>query len=561
MHNNPVHVVFGSELETSRFYSYFIHRSLSLNGFHSHLSTGNCVADLLEEIQTLIIVSSNTKEGKPPRNIETLYYKLLRKNICLNLKKLNFAVIGLGSSNYEKHNQVGKVLHQRLSQLGANPFIGLRLFDKRNTFDFCHGFFGYIPKVIESLLDDKKAALVDTYKEPLTKVVFEKSNEVSLEQEHNTKVVENNRITAETHFRDVRKVVFENELQWQLGDTIAVKPANTDSAVSRVLARFGLDPSVSVCFEPKEPFFCKFCKHSFKKRIGHRRSFVLKDFLKYQVELQYPVSFFVMKFLANFIAEPKIKDRIYQLGSEDGTEDFFYYCVAEKKYLIEVLEEFPSCKLPFSLFLELLPPLKRREFSICSLKGKIETLIAVVTRKTPYGRIRTGLFSDAIQKQKALFLDCKIKETELSKHRNRLINEELLVVATGTGIAAAIAFIRTRNLMNKKTFVFFGTRHPLLDFFFKQDLEHSCVVLFLAFSRVVNEKVYVQQKLVEKNKVVFEFLQKDKSIVLICGRAGQMPRAVRKSIKFCVETNSSLDPEAYYTNLEKNKRIFEETWN
>jgi sulfite reductase alpha subunit-like flavoprotein len=58
---------------------------------------------------------------------------LLRKSLPSDsLTKLNFGVLGLGDSSYQKFNFVAKRLHKRLVQLGANPIQNVGLCDDQH---------------------------------------------------------------------------------------------------------------------------------------------------------------------------------------------------------------------------------------------------------------------------------------------------------------------------------------------------------------------------------------------------------------------------------------------
>lgn len=45
---------------------------------------------------------------------------------------MNFAVIGLGDSTYEKYNFAGKRVHRRILQLGGKTLLDLALFDDQH---------------------------------------------------------------------------------------------------------------------------------------------------------------------------------------------------------------------------------------------------------------------------------------------------------------------------------------------------------------------------------------------------------------------------------------------
>ena len=68
------------------------------------------------------------------------------------------------------------------------------------------------------------------------------------------------------------------------------------------------------------------------------------------------------------------------------------YCYREKRSLIEVLQDFPSCRPSLDQLLGMIPRVRPRAFSIASscLPGahpnRVHLCVAVVTFRTPYKR-------------------------------------------------------------------------------------------------------------------------------------------------------------------------------
>lgn len=69
-----------------------------------------------------VIVVSTTGDGDPPETIRP-FMKLLRAKDSSKLKGLNFAVLGLGDTNYENFCRTGKRVDAGLPKLGASRFL------------------------------------------------------------------------------------------------------------------------------------------------------------------------------------------------------------------------------------------------------------------------------------------------------------------------------------------------------------------------------------------------------------------------------------------------------
>lgn len=81
---------------------------------------------------------------------------LLRKSLPNDsLTKLNFGVIGLGDSSYQKFNFVAKRLHKRLIQLGANPVLPAGLCDDQHDLGLGAVLFPWMDNFWKGILDLK----------------------------------------------------------------------------------------------------------------------------------------------------------------------------------------------------------------------------------------------------------------------------------------------------------------------------------------------------------------------------------------------------------------------
>lgn len=91
-----------------------------------------------------------------PDNMKNFWKFLLRKNLPSNsLASLNFGVIGLGDSSYQKFNFVAKRLHKRLIQLGANPIQPVGLCDDQHDLGAGAVLFPWLEEFWKNLLERK----------------------------------------------------------------------------------------------------------------------------------------------------------------------------------------------------------------------------------------------------------------------------------------------------------------------------------------------------------------------------------------------------------------------
>lgn len=160
---------------------------------------------------------------------------------------------------------------------------------------------------------------------------------------YHAKVLENTRITATTHFQDVRHFAMESNLKYEPGDVCAIQPKNISSVVNRyanpyylnilistrsIITRFNLDPNQTFHIERLD---------------ADAPSFPSSKMTWYELFESYldiagtPRRYF-FELLAKLNEDEDEKDRLQWFGSADGVEDLYRYNQREKRMYVEVLE-------------------------------------------------------------------------------------------------------------------------------------------------------------------------------------------------------------------------------
>jgi sulfite reductase alpha subunit-like flavoprotein len=101
--------------------------------------------------------------------------------------------------------------------------------------------------------------------------------------------------------------------------------------------------------------------------------------------------------LSFFATDEEEADKLREISAPGGGDLFCSYAERERRTWAEVLDDFPSCSVPLPHLLELVPPLRPREFSLASSPlvrpGVVELCVAVLVFTTPFGRRKTGICS------------------------------------------------------------------------------------------------------------------------------------------------------------------------
>lgn len=234
-----------------------------------------------------------------------------------------------------------------------------------------------------------------------------------------------------------------------------------------------------------------------------------------------------------------------------------------------LLAHFPLDKDKVSTFLNVLPPLLPRFYSIassqCHRPGIIDLLIAPVIYETQ-GQLLQGIASDFLCDQAQLH-HTPIPIFVLPNAHFSLPQDPktpLIMIGPGTGVAPFRAFlqVRAKHEGAGSHFLFFGERHKAYNFTY-QDYMHELekqgtLNLFTAFSRDQKEKRYVHHLMLEEAQALFTHIHHHKAHIYVCGDAKSMAKDVKSTITQIIEKEGFMSEEAakaYFKSLIKDKRL------
>jgi sulfite reductase alpha subunit-like flavoprotein len=89
---------------------------------------------------------------------------------------------------------------------------------------------------------------------------------------------------------------------------------------------------------------------------------------------------YCFELLSHFATAPHEQERLKYFASNEGQDDMRRYALREKRSVLEVLTEFPSCVVPIEYLFELIRPMQAREFSISSANSVWQTSITMLHR-------------------------------------------------------------------------------------------------------------------------------------------------------------------------------------
>jgi NADPH-ferrihemoprotein reductase len=148
------------------------------------------------------------------------------------------------------------------------------------------------------------------------------------------------------------------------------------------------------------------------------------------------------------------------------------------------------------------------------------------------------------------------------------------MIGPGTGVAPMRALLQERthqHLVEKKTIgpnvLYFGCKKRTLDYLYEDELkvfvdEGILSNLYVAFSRELKEKVYVQHLLLKNAKETWNLIDAESASIYVCGGV-RMGNDVTESLKEILSTQGQMsfdDAKNYLAKLAADGRFVQELW-
>lgn len=498
--------------------------------------------DSLGAMKRVIVVTSTYGEGEMPDNAQ-LFWEALAADSAPRLDEMNFAVLSLGDTGYDGFCQAGKLIDTRFEQLG-----GKRMKTRIDCdIDFEDAAAAWIGETLPLALavDGGNAASVtmpDIAEPPVrAKQGWGRRNPYSAE------VSVNRRLSGPGSSKEIRHYEFdlgESGLDYEAGDALGVVPLNDPKLVDVLLEHFGAAADSQIAgldwpigdallntFEISTP--SRELVAEIGKRAGHD-------------ELSHILANGDREQLAAFLWSKDILDLI-NLGG---------------KPLFDVAE-----------FVTFLKPLQHRAYSISSsplvAKNSVHLTIASV-RYRAEGRERGGVCSTYLADRVEAGQSAGIFVSPNKAFRVPQDNDApMIMVGPGTGIAPFRAFLQERQARgaNGKNWLFFGDQHRQSDFIYENelgDMSRDSVLtrLDLAFSRDQAEKIYVQTRMRQNGKALYQWLEEG-GYFYVCGDATRMAKDVDDALHSIVSDEAGISAEAaseYVNRLKREKRYLRDVY-
>lgn len=545
-HGTKATVLFGSNLGTTEELARTIANSAELNGFDVSM------ADLDEATGNLptegaVIIASASYNGAPPDNAAR-FVKWLGEAGSDAAKGVNYVVFGCGNRDWASTYQAQpRLIDERLAAMGATRLIPRGEADAREDLDgqFQDWFKDLWPQVGKGLgldIDFTEQLAADPLYE--MEVISDAATNPAVNQS-GAKAV---KIVANSELQNVKKsgrstrhieVSLPKGVSYRPGDHLCVVPRNPEALVERVERRFGFAPGARIRLKTTGGRMAPF---PIEGPVGVRR--ILTDYL----ELQAVATRKQVQAMADATRCPMTKPKLQALAADakDGVDAYRAEIFARRRSVLDLLEENPACELTFAQYLEMLPVMAPRYYSISSspnaMGGECSVTVGVVEGPAHSGKgDYKGVCSNYLAEREAgETVYAAIKETKAGFRLPEDPMTPVIMIGPGTGLAPFRAFLQERALQQSAgegaigpALLFFGCRHPDQDFLYRKELEamekNGIVELHVAFSRHDGEKTYVQDLLLKERKSVWDLIEQGARIY-VCGDGSRMEPDVKRAL-------------------------------
>jgi sulfite reductase (NADPH) flavoprotein alpha-component len=228
-------------------------------------------------------------------------------------------------------------------------------------------------------------------------------------------------------------------------------------------------------------------------------------------------------------------------------------------HVVDHLLDKPASWTPQEL-VEHLRALQPRPYSVASSPlahpGKVDLTVGIV-RYDLRGKPRAGVASSLLADRLPLGTQLPAFVHVAPAFRLAAPDVPIIMIGPGTGVAPFRAFLQHRRASGAKgpSWLFFGERNRATDFLYGAELEAmkadgTLARLEVAFSRDQADKVYVQHRMREHAKELFDWVRRGAAIY-VCGDAHKMAPDVHATLVDVLAKHGGSSPEAALDELHQ----------
>lgn len=567
----PMTIFFGSQTGTAEGFARTLMEEGRERGFDASIyDLEDFDPEAIKGTKLAVFLMATYGEGEPTDS-STIFYNWLKnedgstEDDCLN--NVEYTVFGLGNTQYEHYNRMGKMTNKHLSILGGTRIFDYGEGDDDGTLeeDFQNWRDKLWPAMISKYGGTDEDSNIGDHKIKLqfrTKIVSGGSPKSPPVSQINTStkhfftspvatVSVNRELRAESRGSDIgstRHIEVDlkgTNIKYNTADNLAVLPENDAEIVSALAKSMGYDLNQKVILEASNTATVPF-KHMFPNPC------TIRDILTKYTDIQGIVRHSAGTHLLPYVTNENQKKWLEKLISKDNRSQYKKEIEDEQLGFAELLCEkglLSSAQIPFDDFLHIVPMLQPRYYTISSSSNVHKTSIHITVSVTDYELNYKSYITGSKRRFKGVCSSYLAKLKEGSKvsvfvrsstfKLPETLSVPIIMIGPGTGVAPMRALIQDRSWQGEqetstkkinssghiagKNILYFGCRNRKHDYIYSDELQEAeksgkLSKLHLAFSREQNDKIYVQNIITkaDNQSEIISDLEKG-AYVFVCG--------------------------------------------
>ncbi|KAF1974985.1 NADPH-cytochrome P450 reductase-like protein [Bimuria novae-zelandiae CBS 107.79] len=520
----PMSVYYGSNTGTCEALANRLASDAANHGFSAAVDILDAVKGNLPKDRPVAIITASY-EGQPADNAGH-FVTWLNSLKGSELSNVNYSVYGCGHRDWAStFHKVPKAIDRAIEELGGSRIAQMGTADASKG-DIFTEFEAWEEKVFWPAVKERYGASGSSESSP-----FEATFDIEVSTPRSSKLrqdvrearVEAVEVLTAPGAPEKRhiEISLPSDMGYSAGDYLAILPLNPKENIARAMRYFGLAWDSMLTISSSGP-----------TTLPTDTPISATDILGAYVELAQPATKRDINALIDVASDAAVKSELVRLATKAFTSD-----ITEKRIsVLDLLERFPSVRLPFAPFLKMLPPMRVRQYSISSSPlwnpNNVTLTYAVVDRPAFSGQGRfVGVASSYLS---SLAVGDKLHVAVRGSHQAFHLpkdgqNVPVVMIAAGTGFAPFRGFIQERaaQIAAGRTLapalLFYGCRDPKTDLLYADLLARweklGAVSLRYAFSRASEQSEdckYVQDRLYHDREEVIKLWDADARL-FVCG--------------------------------------------
>lgn len=532
--SKEVTILYGSQTGNCQGLAEKLTKNLQVDDFKVTLiSMNDFKPNALKKIENLLIIVSTQGEGDPP-DTALQFHDFLHSKRAPKLDHLQYSVLALGDSSYDLFCHTGKQFDERLLELGAKQ-LGPCVECDLDYDEPAEEWFSFVQSELKESEENESPSIQQT--ESTEQSTYSRTNPFQAE------ILENLNLNGRGSNKETRHVELSLEgsnLQFKPGDSLGVYSKNDVTLVDALISELGWDEKESVSINKKG-------------LLKPLRDALLSDFeitVLTKALLQKASAFSTNDTLKDLLADDK-ELKAYLYGRD----------------LLDLVRDFAPWEATAAEFVSILRKLPARLYSIASsFKANPEEVHLTIgtVRYESHGRERIGVCSGefALRAEPGDTIPVYVQSNENFRLPANP-DTPIIMIGPGTGIAPFRSFLEEREEIGAegKSWLFFGDQHFVTDFLYQTEWKSwlkdgTLTKMDVAFSRDTEQKVYVQHRMLENSKELFQWLEEG-AVIYVCGDEKYMAADVHDALETILQEEGGLNAKEavdYLAELQQQKR-------